>query len=1788
MFVGLPADYVCGRVALVHQTWVDGLAETGEVPQGEEDAFRRHPTLAGDEIQELIKERRTPDSGEWHLVELEPYALDKSASAWTLPPLANPFAAEEWTVAEALQFASQMNFVNLWREAFEAGSAGLGGGEEKRSVVVGRRHDEAFVEVARRICGGDGGDSDEASHVRSAVGCVVEDGRCVIVRLLRTHSVRDALDFSPSFLSDTLQKPLFIVYQLLLAMRELHAKGICLGDISLSSVSIDQKYYVTVKPDLSASVAKLEPNVEAEDGVKALRRSKNLLRELQRAVNDVVRNAQANNEERDALARNVLAGALDLWRHGTLSNLDYLMFLNYLCGRSCDNPKYYPVVPWVRDFTSEIGGWRDLSKSKFRLNKGDTQLDLTYDSLAEMNASEANPRTGGGTGPLGLGAAPLTHHHQQGRSVAHQPPHHVTEVLSEITYYVYKSRRTSRLVLCKHVRNRWVPAEYPSSMQRLQEWTPDECIPEFYTDPEIFKSVHDDLADLEVPQWCSDSDEFVAWHRAALESAHVSEKLHLWIDLTFGCKLAGGGAVRAKNVCLPLVDNHSDLRRHGVVQLFHQMHPTRETPSQYWSKHPPRLDAFLGGLDSAEIPSVDSDVEEETKRKRSSLPVESDAKVQPTEHQRIPIPLPKDFDPLTRLNELEGTNAFLSKNGCYSALADPKSEPDHSALGRRNGAIEGLVRRRRFRDMRVLGCLIMEIFLPRKFLSLGERASLEGRMEAALGVLQHEIHLVPLCIRETVKSLLQTGSSGHLPKVTEFGPSPPTAFQLLCPTLSSLKFPDQFRALARVLRGIDPTQMIAFNSKLTKENRAEAAEFRVKLAASELQPFYDCLKLEVMPLLLPMIKELFNDSSTAVVAAWYLFEPIARILGPRATLTNLLQPILAIFEGSYQTSKHLKLYHRSFLQFLTLRMGTAEFLIYFTTYLIEAVGGYKDYEDDPSHHVCRKGLERLWDSEDGDLEQLSIGENVNGPLSKTTATNEDDDSGSDATPHDESLAEGEVFSFDSYNEGNAEHSANANTTVAKSLANRGQIYIPAYTIPSSGEDSGEEDSTTRRNRHSMTGGGGGSGSGGNIAQVASESVLWLANRVGPVLTAKFLSRNLLRMLNLCYAVSMDGHEEVGRRHPDSKIRIGVRRIRGDDLAQNVLECLSAVACLYGDQIILLQYLPYVWDLVALCKRRLTPNLEGGLVGCVSLLHHIIPYLSDSVLMNELPDNILANVLFPVLQITTSRSASFSGGWRIRKTLLYKFLDVVYLIGLRIGEEMARSHLTPTCTAFFSSFDKVYDVTGQPMRIAEETAQHKAVTDMMTEVLNSELAYDAYIAFYNLLGRAHLDASIVNLDVVKSLCISEQESQRQPAARPATFNCFLRLQRDSGGEMSDGSKRGETPDFVDGNGSQTTGNKIGHSSAAATSSSLLAALQSKNNDELHSLISKEAAMSATSASRHLRGNWLAYWEHEIGRGSSEKKFNLKQIKLQTFSGHVSGQSVKALHVLDSENSFLSAGGGRDKTVRVWSLRSQGDGNATVGCQWTFGQHKKSVFGVSFLQSSSQAVSCDGSALHVWDPFVGSPIFQVEPADYGPFLAMCMLPTPSSVVATAAQDSLLHLVDCRVGGFVADLKISIMGATGLIKCVRPSADGNQVIAGHGSGYVSVLDLRTGKLRSTWKAHEGEVLTITPVVDSPAAEIVTTSLDQTVSVWGANDGKLKASLPGAQEPIHCVAYLPESGDLVTGSTSNRLAVRHGLSVDAPFSSNKIRSDVMKGNLTSMHVLEMNRMLLLGQDNGQIILVC
>eukprot|EP00667_Euglena_gracilis_P002411 EG_transcript_2411 len=272
---------------------------------------------------------------------------------------------------------------------------------------------------------------------------------------------------------------------------------------------------------------------------------------------------------REALMRSApsrLDSIVLAWVAGRISNFGYVMHLNALAGRRLGDPQHHPVLPWVLDFTTcplalqppspgpisrPPKGWRDLSRTKYRLAKGDEMLDFTFN------------------GPV---------------------PHHITECLSEITYCIYLARRLPVNTLTKFVRSHFQPREYPVSMERVYSWTPDECIPEFYTDPSVFKSIHGDMEDLGLPSWAASPEDFVQKHRLALESDYVSAHLHHWLDLVFGYKLTGPAAVRAKNVVLPVAARPGSSGgptpappTRGFMQLFTRPHPMR------FSAHSPQL-----------------------------------------------------------------------------------------------------------------------------------------------------------------------------------------------------------------------------------------------------------------------------------------------------------------------------------------------------------------------------------------------------------------------------------------------------------------------------------------------------------------------------------------------------------------------------------------------------------------------------------------------------------------------------------------------------------------------------------------------------------------------------------------------------------------------------------------------------------------------------------------------------------------------------------------------------------------------------------------------------------------------------------------------------------------------------------------------------------------------------------------------------------------------------------------------------------------------------------------------
>lgn len=238
------------------------------------------------------------------------------------------------------------------------------------------------------------------------------------------NTLADCITYSPAILDKSFNKPLFIIYQLFHLMKTLHDRGLLLGNIDFDDIFITDDLWLQVIPQIDLNILQCAALDFSNETLSENVAQKNSVKYEPMNVPPLLKDVTYS-----------LKNYCEMWCNGQISNFDYLTILNNLSGRRLGDPSFHHIMPWVTDFVSRNGmNWRDLTKSKYRLNKGDTQLDLMF-------------------APSGA---------------ANMIPHHVSDggALSEITYYLYMARRTPKTILCKHVRPIWVPHEYPASIQR--------------------------------------------------------------------------------------------------------------------------------------------------------------------------------------------------------------------------------------------------------------------------------------------------------------------------------------------------------------------------------------------------------------------------------------------------------------------------------------------------------------------------------------------------------------------------------------------------------------------------------------------------------------------------------------------------------------------------------------------------------------------------------------------------------------------------------------------------------------------------------------------------------------------------------------------------------------------------------------------------------------------------------------------------------------------------------------------------------------------------------------------------------------------------------------------------------------------------------------------------------------------------------------------------------------------------------------------------------------------------
>lgn len=152
------------------------------------------------------------------------------------------------------------------------------------------------------------------------------------------NNLLDSLNFSPNVIDKTYARGLFIVYQLLHMSKAMCDRGLSVGTLRLQDIYLSENLWLQIIPPITNNIFCLDNSLIYEY-------NRNKSQPLNLKNDDV-------SWQKDAAKLEQLCM---LWTRGKISNLDYLLQLNILAGRSSNDPQAHFMVPWVTDFNSRCG-----------------------------------------------------------------------------------------------------------------------------------------------------------------------------------------------------------------------------------------------------------------------------------------------------------------------------------------------------------------------------------------------------------------------------------------------------------------------------------------------------------------------------------------------------------------------------------------------------------------------------------------------------------------------------------------------------------------------------------------------------------------------------------------------------------------------------------------------------------------------------------------------------------------------------------------------------------------------------------------------------------------------------------------------------------------------------------------------------------------------------------------------------------------------------------------------------------------------------------------------------------------------------------------------------------------------------------------------------------------------------------------------------------------------------------------------------------------------------------------
>lgn len=182
-----------------------------------------------------------------------------------------------------------------------------------------------------------------------------DDNFYIIYRGHYDNTLLDCLYFSPNLIDVNYSRGLFLIYQLLNLSKALGDRGLSLGMLTLHDIYLSENLWLQVLPHVTNNVHCLDASlVYQQNRSMQISSTSHGQISFKKVDEDSWRKGLIQFEK-----------LCMLWVRGRISNLDYLLHLNMLAGRSMNDPQAHIMVPWVTDFTSRCGKFLLNNENKF-------------------------------------------------------------------------------------------------------------------------------------------------------------------------------------------------------------------------------------------------------------------------------------------------------------------------------------------------------------------------------------------------------------------------------------------------------------------------------------------------------------------------------------------------------------------------------------------------------------------------------------------------------------------------------------------------------------------------------------------------------------------------------------------------------------------------------------------------------------------------------------------------------------------------------------------------------------------------------------------------------------------------------------------------------------------------------------------------------------------------------------------------------------------------------------------------------------------------------------------------------------------------------------------------------------------------------------------------------------------------------------------------------------------------------------------------------------------------------